>query len=56
MNPIIIDILNLIDGTTRNSAATIVGNAVDLKSATYTNDFGATQSQAVWTDPNFNPA
>ncbi len=33
-----------------------VGNTVDLKTATYTNDIGATQLRAVWTDPDFNPA
>ena len=33
-----------------------VGNTVDVKTATYTNDIGDTQLSAVWTDPDFNPA
>ena len=33
-----------------------VGNTVDIKTATYTNDIGATQLRAVWTDPDFDPA
>ena len=32
-----------------------VGNTVDIKKATYTNDIGDTQLSAVWTDPDFNP-
>jgi len=32
-----------------------VGNTVDLKTATYTNDIGDTQLAAVWTDPDFDP-
>jgi hypothetical protein len=32
-----------------------VGNTVDLKTATYTNDIGDSQLSAVWTDPDFNP-
>jgi hypothetical protein len=32
-----------------------VGNTVDLKKATYTNDIGDTQLSAVWTDPDFDP-
>ncbi len=31
-----------------------VGNTVDPKTATYTNNIGATQLSAVWTDPEFN--
>jgi hypothetical protein len=31
-----------------------VGNTVDIKKATYTNDIGATQLSAMWTDPDFN--
>ena len=33
-----------------------VGNTVDVKTATYTNDIGDTQLSAVWTDPDFDPA
>ena len=32
-----------------------VGNTVDVKKATYTNDIGDTQLGAVWTDPDFDP-
>jgi hypothetical protein len=32
-----------------------VGNTVDIKKATYTNDIGDTQLAAVWTDPDFDP-
>jgi hypothetical protein len=32
-----------------------VGNTVDVKKATYTNDIGDTQLAAVWTDPDFDP-
>jgi hypothetical protein len=32
-----------------------VGNTVDVKKATYTNDIGDTQLSAVWTDPDFDP-
>jgi hypothetical protein len=32
-----------------------VGNTVDVTKATYTNDIGATQLRAVWTDPDFDP-
>ena len=32
-----------------------VGNTVDLKTATYTNDIADTQLSAVWTDPDFDP-
>ena len=31
-----------------------VGNTVDVKKATYTNDIGDTQLSAVWTDPDFD--
>jgi hypothetical protein len=33
-----------------------VGNTVDVKRATFTNDIGETQLSAVWTDPAFDPA
>ncbi len=33
-----------------------VGNTVDVKAATYTNDIGAAQLAAGWTDPDFKPA
>ena len=32
-----------------------VGNTVDVKKATYTNDIGDTQLSAMWTDPDFVP-
>jgi hypothetical protein len=32
-----------------------VGNSVDLKTATYTNDIGAAQLATGWTDPDFKP-
>lgn len=32
-----------------------VGNTVNIKKATYTNDIGATQLSATWTDPKFSP-
>jgi hypothetical protein len=32
-----------------------VGNTVDIKKATYTNDIGSTQLSAMWKDPDFNP-
>ncbi len=33
-----------------------VGNTVNAKKATYTNNIGDTQLSAVWTDPDFDPA
>ncbi len=32
-----------------------VGNTVDVKSATYTNDIGDPELRVVWTDPEFDP-
>ena len=32
-----------------------VGNTVNVKTATYTNDIGAPELSAVWSDPDFNP-
>jgi hypothetical protein len=32
-----------------------VGNTVDIKKVTYTNDIGDSQLSAVWTDPDFDP-
>ena len=33
-----------------------VGNTVNIKKATYTNDIGDTELSAVWTDPDFDPS
>jgi hypothetical protein len=33
-----------------------VGNTVDIKNASYTNDIGDSQLAAVWTDPDFDPS
>jgi hypothetical protein len=33
-----------------------VGNTVDVKKATYTNDIGDSQFSKMWTDPDFDPA
>ena len=33
-----------------------VGNTVNVKEATYTNDIGDSQLSVVWTDPDFDPA
>jgi hypothetical protein len=33
-----------------------VGNTVNIKTATYTNDIGNTMLNAVWTDPDFDPS
>ena len=32
-----------------------MGNTVDVKKATYTNDIGDSQLSVVWTDPDFDP-
>ena len=48
----------LSDGRTEGKDGKVppVGNTVDIKKATYTNDIGDTQLSAVWTDPDFDPA
>jgi hypothetical protein len=40
----------------RTGKAPPVGNTVDLKTAKYTNKIGDAELQAVWTDPDFDPA
>lgn len=40
----------------KTGKAPVVGNTVDLKTATYTNSIGATELATVWQDPEFNPA
>lgn len=45
------------DGRTLDSATgkvSLVGNTVDLKTATYTNSIGAESLTTLWTDPDFN--
>jgi hypothetical protein len=46
----------LSDGRTVGADGSVkpVGNTVDLKRATYTNDIGDVQLSAVWTDPDFD--
>ena len=46
----------LSDGRTvaDDGSVKLVGNSVDLKTATYTNDIGDAQLAAVWTDPDFD--
>jgi len=38
-----------------NGKVPAVGNTVDLKKATYTNDIGAAELMGSWTDPKFDP-
>jgi hypothetical protein len=38
----------------KTGTAPAVGNTVDLKTATYTNDIGDVELRAVWSDPNFD--
>ena len=48
----------LSDGRTvdpKTDKAPPVGNTVNIKKATYTNDIGDSQLSAVWTDPDFDP-
>jgi len=39
----------------QNGKLPAVGNTVDLKTATYTNDIGAAELMGSWTDPEFDP-
>jgi hypothetical protein len=39
----------------RSGKVPLVGNTVDVKKATYSNDIGDSQFAAVWTDPDFDP-
>jgi hypothetical protein len=39
----------------RTGAVPPVGNTVNLREATFTNDIGAAELQGEWTDPDFNP-
>ena len=43
---------NRVVGT--NGKLPAVGTTVDLSTATYTNDIGATMLQTIWTDPSFD--
>jgi hypothetical protein len=40
----------------KTGKAPAVGNTVNVKKATYTNDIGDSQLSAVWTDPDFDPS
>lgn len=40
----------------KTGKAPAVGNTVDVKTATYTNDIGDSQLSTVWTDPDFDAA
>jgi hypothetical protein len=40
----------------QSSKVPAVGNTVDIKTATYTNDIGEPELKVVWTDPDFDPA
>jgi hypothetical protein len=48
----------LADGRTvgANGSVKPVGNSVDVKKATYTNNIGDNELSAVWTDPDFDPS
>jgi Protein of unknown function (DUF3604) len=39
----------------RTGKLPVVGNTVNLKTGDYTNDIGAAELKAVWTDPEFDP-
>jgi hypothetical protein len=40
----------------RTGKTPVVGNTVDLASATYRNSIGVTELRSVWRDPDFNPS
>lgn len=48
--------VSLSDGRTVDSDGKVppVGNTVDVATATYSNDIGASELSAIWTDPNFD--
>lgn len=47
-------IFNVALSDNRTDGKVAVGNTVDLKTATYTNEIGNSELSAVWQDPEFN--